>query len=98
MTNEEIVEESSNSGKEFVNMYDMMELARQDEREKMQGVDVWVSWDNNNSTVAPEVWITRPRPNMNGTFTGRVHHDAISSELSISPGQCKKFRIVEVLP
>ena len=35
MTNEQIVEQSSNGGKEFVNMYDMMELARQDEREKL---------------------------------------------------------------
>ena len=65
-------------------------------RDQPQGVDIWVSWDDNNSSVAPELWIMRPRPNMNGTFTGKVHHDAISSELNLLPGQCRKFRIVEV--
>lgn len=70
--------------------------AKTDNLEQPEGVEVWVSWDGNNSMVAPEIWIMRPRPNMNGTFTGKVHHDAISSELNLSPGECAKFKIVRV--
>lgn len=82
---------------------DCMELARQDEREKMQGCDVWVSWDEGNFE-SPTV--TTKQPKTNKDSTGRIHHTDLGQNFTISKGdalklglqqgQCKKFRIVEV--
>ena len=77
--------------------------ARQDEREKMQGVDVWVSWDEVGFEY-PIVTIKQPIQN---TFTnGEIYHTGIgqnfslkkedAEKLGIQKGQCKKFRIVWV--
>ncbi len=136
MGNEQIVEQSSNGGKEFVNMYDMMDLARQDEREKwkpylldsvltdaefkeytgserekMQGVEVWVSWDEDKHTMlslsVPVLSIDKPeynnhsivgknyRYNDNDDYSAGLTRE-IAKHLNIQQGQCKKFRIVEV--
>lgn len=78
-----------------------------DEREKMQGVDCWVSRDKEprNSGVVmwalenkprydPEidVWISSKNFNSRVVITG-----ATGINFNLSPGQCKKFRIVEVI-
>jgi len=91
------------------NNMDMYELIVAGEREKMQGVDCFVSWDGrDNGTV--DVWHKdEPSKGANDMFYGssdangkhshisELHKD-FAKLLGISPGQCKKFRIVEVLP
>ena len=76
-----------------------------DEREKMQGVEVYISWDEG-SFESPTV--TTKQPQTNKDSAGRIYHTDLgqnftikkedAEKLGISQGQCKKVRIVEVLP
>ncbi len=77
------------------------------EREKMQGVDVWVSWDDNDFTHNIKVSCYM-KPKKNVKEDGSVYytlHDVncyfpknLAEYTGLQKGQCKKFRIVEVLP
>lgn len=88
-----------------------LELARQDEREKMQGVDCWVSWDATDDSDKgnwenPVMSIKEPAKNT--AKSGRIYYTGLGQNITISKeyalklglqqGQCKKFRIVEELP
>lgn len=73
-----------------------------DEREKMQGVDCWVSWDM--EQIRP-IWITSSEPteaesgryNINNSDTfSQINMHFATHFLKMEKGQCKKFRIVEV--
>lgn len=74
-----------------------------DEREKIQGVEVYISWDEG-SFESPTVTTKQPQTNKDGN--GRIYHTDLgqnftikkedAEKLNISPGQCKKVRIVEV--
>lgn len=67
------------------------------EREKMQGVDVWVSVDARREAVV-EIHTGRPTHNNEGIYHN--HHDDsnhLLKLLKLQKGQCKKVRIVEVL-
>jgi len=128
MTNEEIVEQWNN---DELSHYELVELARADEREKwkpylldsvltdaefkeytgserekMQGVDCWVSWDNHHACGDVTASFKEPKANRNSDgSTYYNNYGAMSFDISehaakflnIEPGQCKKFRIVEVL-
>ena len=114
MTNEEIIEQiDKGESWEYMNtamvthignLPAALELARQDEREKMQGVDCYVSWDDG-KFESPAISIQKPTMGckLGGKFyTGLGQNITIPKEdgvkLGVSPGQCKKFRIVEELP
>lgn len=84
----------------------LLEVQQKNEHEKMQGVDVWVSWDKHRrQEVYPVLTFTEPseesRPSY---FTYYKTDDETYAELTpkeaetlgVSPGQCKKFRIVEL--
>ena len=87
------------------NIPELLNLARQDEREKMQGVEVYISWDEG-SFESPTVTIKQPQTNKDSA--GRIYHTDLgqnftikkedAEKLNISPGQCKKVRIVEATP
>lgn len=73
------------------------------EREKMQGVDCYVSWDDG-KFESPAISIQKPTMGckLGGKFyTGLGQNITIPKEdgvkLGVSPGQCKKLRIVEEL-
>ena len=108
MTNEEIIESTSGEYTCFsvwdaVDISKFMELARADEREKMQGVEVWVSWDNYHPSCHATVFSKEPisKP-ING---GKMHDissghcvqltDGFAKWLGLRKGQCKKFKIME---
>ncbi len=100
MTNEEILKAMHKRG--AAGYGTAMELARQDEREKMQGVDCYVSWDDG-KFESPAISIQKPTMGckLGGKFyTGLGQNITIPKEdgvkLGVSPGQCKKLRIVEV--
>lgn len=103
MTNEEIIERQF--GMPGLVLWELLDLARADEREKMQGVDCWISWDEGNFE-SPTV--TTKQPKTNKDSTGRIYHTDLgqnftlqkedAEKLGLQQGQCKKFRIVEVLP
>lgn len=86
------------------NNMDMYELIVAGEREKMQGVEVWVSWDEGNFE-SPTV--TTKQPKTNKDSTGRIYHTDLgqnftiqkedAEKLGLQKGQCKKFRIVEAV-
>jgi hypothetical protein len=117
MTNEEIIEQTAKQTGVVVfaafcrELTDMMNLARADEREKMQGVEVWVSWDEDKHTMlslsVPVLSIDKPeynnhsivgknyRYNDNDDYSAGLTRE-IAKHLNIQQGQCKKFRIVEV--
>lgn len=86
------------------------ELARADEREKLsnateqpQGVEVWVSWDSGvecNPVIANKEPIISEQIGVyyhsgNGLVATEIF-EGFARLLNISPGDCKKFRIVEV--
>ena len=93
------------------NNMDMYELIVAGEREKMQGVEVFVSWDSEDNELEIQknrcsVWADRPWHDREfGTFNGgedvawlfNVDED-FCDMLGVDSGQCKKFRIVEELP
>ena len=98
MTNEEILKAMHKRGEAGYGT--AMELARQDEREKMQGVDCYVSWDDG-KFESPAISIQKPTMGckLGGKFyTGLGQNITIPKEdgvkLGVSPGQCKKLRIV----
>lgn len=78
-----------------------------DEREKMQGVDCFISWDGRDSGTVDAWHNDEPRKGENDMFYGssdingkhshisELHKD-FAKLLGISPGQCKKFRIVGI--
>lgn len=78
------------------------------EREKMQGVDVWVSWDKHKrQEVYPVLTFTEPATESRPSYFTYYKTDDESyatitpkeaKSLGVSEGQCKKFRIVEELP
>lgn len=103
MTNEEIMQKWYNN--ELLSD-ELLDLARADERAKMQGVDVWVSWDNHHACGDVTASFKEPKANRNSDgSTYYNNYGAMSFDISehaakflnIEPGQCKKFRIVEVL-
>lgn len=75
---------------------ELFELIRTDEREQMQGVDVWVSWDEGRSTSKlfskeqPVAHIADENVFHEGEFLRTAN-----SWFNIQPGQCRKFKIVE---
>ena len=113
MTNEEI---KNKWYKEEPTFDELLNLARQDEREKMQGVEVFISWDSEDDEFEPQekpcsVWADRPEYDREfGTFVGNLGFECEAAAwlfnipesfcdmLGVDSGQCKKFRIVEVLP
>ena len=115
MTNREIIRSALKIRKEILGkkgtMFDigevnhMMNMLRDEyEREKMQGVDCYVSWDDG-KFESPAISIQKPTMGckLGGKFyTGLGQNITIPKEdgvkLGVSPGQCKKFRIVEELP
>ncbi len=74
------------------------------EREKMQGVDCWVSWDEDYFGEHPNPKISDDEPAewVAGQFdVGSCDmrtevFESFATMLGIEQGQCKKFRIVEV--
>lgn len=85
----------------------LMDKARQDEREKMQGVDFWISWSKHyNWKENARISLKEPTVAAIGMEGAKIYNveepysclsDEICTALNISPGQCKKFRIVEEL-
>ena len=79
--------------------------AQQDECEKMQGVEVWVSWDKHHKwEEVARISTTEPVVEAEGMDGAVIYKTVepysyvskvICKLLNISPGQCKKFRIVE---
>lgn len=74
-----------------------------DEREKMQGVDCWVSWDDNKDGFCDIWYKDKPRCSVSGYWDGSDNCSVSVSvgfveKLGLKKGQCKKFRIVEELP
>lgn len=119
MTNKEIIEQiDKGESWEYMNttivtaignLPAALDLARQDEREKMQGVDCFISWDGRDSGTVDAWHNDEPRKGENDMFYGssdingkhshisELHKD-FAKLLGIEQGQCKKFRIVEELP
>ena len=104
MTNEDIKNKWYSDEPSFD---DLLNLARQDEREKMQGVEVWVSWDKHHKwEEVARISTTEPVVEAEGMDGAVIYKTVepysyvskiICKLLNISPGQCKKFRIVEEL-
>lgn len=97
MTNEEI---KNKWYTDEISFDDLLNLARADEREKMQGVDVWVSWDS--ERIQP-IWMTNNEPvemdlgryNINNSFVyTQINLHFTKCILKISSGECAKFKIV----
>ncbi len=102
MTNEEILKAMHKRGEAGYGT--AMELARQDELEKLQGVDVWVSWDEDYFGEHPNPKISDDEPvewvagqfDIGGCDMRTEIFESFATMLGIEQGQCKKFRIVEV--
>lgn len=102
MTNEEIMQKWYNN--ELLSD-ELLNLARADERAKMQGVDVWISWDGRDGGTVDAWHKEEPRRGENDMFYGssdingkhshitELHKDS-AKLLGISPGECAKFKIV----
>ena len=97
MTNEEIKNKWYAGEPSFD---ELLNLARADEREKLQGVDVWVSWDS--ERIQP-IWMTNNEPiemdlgryNINNSFAyTQINLHFTKCILKISSGECAKFKIV----
>ena len=97
MTNEEIKNKWYAGEPSFD---ELLNLARADEREKLQGVDVWVSWDS--ERIQP-IWMTNNEPiemdlgryNINNSFAyTQINLHFTKCILKISPGEWAKFKIV----
>lgn len=126
MTNKEILESWGIDTRESMlawcntdltlqNTFELMEEVRKDEREKMQGVEIFISWDSEDDEFEPQenrcsVWADRPEYDREfGTFVGNLGFECEAAAwlfnipeefcdmLGVDSGQCKKFRIVEVL-
>ena len=78
-----------------------------DEREKIQGVEVYISWDDNDFTHNIKVACDM-EPKKNVKENGSVYytlHDVncyfpknLAEYIGLKKGQCKKVRIVEATP
>ena len=118
MTNHEIIRSALKIRKEILGkkgtMFDigevnhMMNMLRDEyEREKMQGVEVYISWSDVHAYSQPEISVSKPTEidGLGGNAYSNYNvadactcPDLIAKLLNISPGQCKKFRITEDLP
>ncbi len=98
MTNEEILKAMHERG--AAGYGTAMELARQDEREKMQGVDVFVSWDSADKVISTEKPETYEQDGKayycNYGYVIECNVKDFATHLGVSEGQWKKFRIVEI--
>ena len=111
MTNEEIIQcvRSKYVTEGQVTMYTVEQIGLMLNmlREKMQGVDCWVSWDATDDSdignwESPVISIKEPAKNT--TKSGRIYYTGLGQNITISKGgalklglqqsQCKKFRIV----
>lgn len=99
MTNEEILKAMHKSG--AAGYGTAMELARADEREKMQGVEIFISMDKVDAVIStdePEKY-EQDGANFfcNYGYAIGVNVQDFAKFLGVERGQCKKFRIVEVV-
>ncbi len=73
----------------------IMDLARADEREKMQGVDVWISRDDYENSDA----IFSSHKPHSEILGGVLYYNSglygFEDAIGLQPGQCRKFKIVE---
>ncbi len=75
------------------NMECALDLARADEREKMQGVDVWISVNAHREAII-EFYMNRPTPNSWIYNNLTDDSDRLIELLKLQSGECAKFKIV----
>jgi len=98
MSNEEIVKLHSNDGREFVNMYDMMDLARIDESDKYAPVIYRESYAEYSKLLAETYWSndTEQAQKRRTELALAWLEDVLSYYVNKHDGECIKIEITNI--